>query len=244
MKGAAMKTIGLLGGMSWESTAVYYRLINQQVREKLGGLHSAEILLHSVDFERVVLLQRAGRWDLAAELLGNAAAGLATAGADCVLICTNTMHLVADKVAAMAGVPLLNIIDETGHALNAAGLRRPLLLATRYTMEHGFYSDRMRQSAGIEVLVPNEADRACAHAIIFDELCRGIVRDDSRARMHRIIDSGIAAGADSVILGCTEICLLLDPHGLACPGVDSTAIHADAAVAFALDGVEIARDAA
>jgi aspartate racemase len=229
-----MRTIGLLGGMSWESTAVYYRLINQTVRQRLGGLHSAEILLHSVDFERIVTLQRANQWDRAAETLGNAAAGLARAGADCVLICTNTMHLVADPVARHAGVPLLNIIDETGRALNQRGLRRPLLLATRYTMEHGFYTDRLLANQGIAALVPNAADRADVHAVIFEELCRGIVRDESRQRMHAIIARGIQAGADSVILGCTEICLLLDPSQLACPGVDSTAVHAAAAVDFAL----------
>jgi len=229
-----MKTIGLLGGMSWESTAVYYRLINQAVRDRCGGLRSAEILLRSFDFETVVRLQQADHWTAAGLLLGNAAAGLARAGADCVLICTNTMHLVADDVASQTGVALLNIVDETGKALLQAGLRRPLLLATRYTMEHGFYTDRLRARHGIDALVPNPSDRADVHAVIFDELCRGIVNPASRARMHAIIDRGIEAGADSVILGCTEICLLLDPNGLACPGIDSTAVHAAAAVDFAL----------
>lgn len=238
-----MKTIGLLGGMSWESTAVYYRLINQAVRQRLGGLHSADILLHSVDFEQVVGLQRAGRWDAAADLLGNAAAGLARAGAGCMLICTNTMHLVADAVAERAGVPLINIIDETGAALAAAGLRRPLLLATRYTMEHGFYTGRLRDAQGIEALVPDAAGRALVHGVIFEELCRGIVRDTSRAQLHAIIARGIEAGADSVILGCTEICLLLDPDRLAVPGIDSTAVHAAAAVRFALADQPLAQAA-
>ena len=229
-----MKTIGLLGGMSWESTALYYRQLNEAMRDRLGGLHSARVLMHSFNFEDVVQLQRAGRWDLAADLLANAAAGLAQAGADCVLICTNTMHLVADEVAARAGVPLINIIDETGHALAAAGRSRPLLLATRYTMEHGFYRDRMQAACGIDVLVPDAADRQAVHEIIFDELCQGIVRNEARARMMAVIDRGIAAGADSVILGCTEICLLLDPDALAVPGFDSTTIHAQAAVTFAL----------
>lgn len=231
-----MKTIGLLGGMSWESTAVYYRRINEAVRDRLGGLHSAEILLHSVDFERVVKLQKADRWDDAAALLGDAAAGLARAGAECVLICTNTMHLVADAVGTRAGVPLLHIVDETAHALKASGLRRPLLLATRYTMEHGFYTDRLA-AHGIDAVVPNEMDRMTVHSVIFDELCRGVVRDESRQQMHAIIDRSIAAGADSVILGCTEICLLLDPGKLALPGIDSTAVHAAAAVDFALGAV-------
>jgi aspartate racemase len=232
-----MKTIGLLGGMSWESTAVYYRLINEMVRDRLGGLHSADIRLHSVDFEQVVRLQKADRWDEAATLLGNAAAGLARSGADCVLICTNTMHLVADAVATRAGVPLLNIIDETARALNAARLRRPLLLATRYTMEHGFYTNRL-QAQGIVPVIPDEAGRAAVHSIIFDELCQGIVHDASRTRMNAIIARGIEAGADSVILGCTEICLLLDPAALPVPGIDSTTIHATAAVDFALKDLQ------
>ena len=229
-----MKTIGLLGGRSWESTAVYYRQLNEAMRDRLGGLHSARVLLHSFDFDEVVQLQRAGRWDLAADLLAGAAVGLAQAGAECVLIGTNTMHLVADAVAARAGVPLINIIDATGAALRAAGKSKPLLLATRYTMEHGFYHDRMRVACGLDVLVPDEADRAAVHGIIFDELCQGVVRTESRAAMMAVIARGIAAGADSVILGCTEICLLLDPDALAVPGFDSTAIHVAAAVNFAL----------
>lgn len=228
-----MKTIGLLGGMSWESTAVYYRMINEAVRTRLGGLHSAEILLHSVDFERVVALQRAGDWPGAGALLARAAAGLERAGADCVLICTNTMHLVAEDVARHVSAPLIHIVDETAKALNHAGLRRPLVLATRYTMEQGFYTDRLRTS-GIDPLVPDEDGRATIHAVIFDELCKGIVREDSRTRFLDIIAQGMQAGADSVILGCTEICLLLDPNRLPCPGIDSTAVHAKAAVDFAL----------
>jgi aspartate racemase len=233
-----MKTIGLLGGMSWESTAVYYRLINQAVRDRLGGLHSAEVLLRSVDFDRIVQLQHADAWDAAARVLGEAARALATAGADCVLICTNTMHLVADEVGQSAGVPLLNIIDETGKTLHAQGLRRPLLLATSYTMEHGFYTARLHARHGIDALVPDAQDRADVHRTIFEELCRGIVSNASRHRMRAIIDRGVKAGADSVILGCTEICLLLDPDSLPVPGVDSTAAHAAAAVDFALPALQ------
>jgi aspartate racemase len=231
-----MKTIGLIGGMSWESTAIYYRLINEHVRDRLGGLHSAEIFLRSLDFDAVVALQRADRWDAAADLLGNSARALADAGADCVLICTNTMHLVADSVAQRVDVPLLNIIDETGRAVAAAGCRRPLLLATRYTMEQGFYVKRMQARHGVEALIPDGDDRALVHAVIFDELCRGIVREDSRRRLLEIVARGRAKGADSVILGCTEICLILDPAGLPCPAFDSTAIHARSAVDFALAG--------
>ncbi|MFP9138958.1 aspartate/glutamate racemase family protein [Devosia sp. XGJD_8] len=231
-----MKTIGLIGGMSWESTAVYYRLINEAVRRQRGGLHSAEIALRSLDFTRVVDLQKAGRWDDAGILLGEAGAGLARSGAACVLICTNTMHLVAAPVAAMSGVPLIDIIDETALALRGDGRQRPLLLATRYTMEHGFYAQRMARH-GIDLVVPDAQDRGAVHDIIFDELCQGQVRDASRARYLGIIEAARAQGIDSVILGCTEISLLIDPATLPLPGYDSTAIHADAAVLFALADV-------
>ncbi len=231
-----MKTIGLIGGMSWESTAVYYRLINQAVRRQRGGLHSAEIALRSLDFTRVVELQQAGRWDDAGRLLGEAGAGLARSGAACVLICTNTMHLVADPVAAMSGVPLIDIIDETACALRADGHRKPLLLATRYTMEHGFYAQRMARH-GIDVVVPDNQDRGVVHDVIFNELCQGQVREASRDRYLAIIEAARARGIDAVILGCTEISLLVDPASLPLPGYDSTAIHADAAVRFALSDI-------
>ena len=229
-----MKTIGLIGGMSWESTAVYYRHINQQVRRLRGGLASADIALRSLDFTEVVALQKAGRWDLAGALLGEAGAGLAKAGADCILICTNTMHLVAEPVASMIGVPLIDIITETAAALRTDGRKRPLLLATRYTMEHGFYTDRMR-ALGLDVMVPDAAGRQLVHDVIFNELCQGEVCEASRAAYLAIIDQAKEAGADSVILGCTEIGLLLDPSALPLPGYDSTTIHADAAIRFALD---------
>ena len=228
-----MKTIGLIGGMSWESTAVYYRLINEAVRHQRGGLHSAEIAMRSLDFVSVVALQQAGNWDEAGRLLGEAGAGLARAGAACVLICTNTMHLVADPVAAMSGVPLIDIIDETASALRADGRRRPLLLATRYTMEHGFYAQRMTRH-GIDVVVPDSDARSLVHEVIFNELCQGHIRDASRARYLAIIEAARTQGIDSVILGCTEISLLIDPASLPLPGYDSTAIHAAAAVRFAL----------
>lgn len=230
-----MKTIGLIGGMSWESTLVYYRLINEAVRARMGGLHSAEILLRSLDFEAVVACQKAGRWDLATELLADAAAGLARAGADFGLICTNTMHLVADEVESQSGLKLIHIVDETARALARAACRRPLLLATRYTMEHGFYAERMARH-GIAVVVPEAAERGIVHQVIFDELCRGEVKPASRLKLLDIIQRGLAAGADSVILGCTEICLILDPDALPCPGFDSTRIHAEAAVEAALAG--------
>jgi len=233
-----MKRIGLIGGMSWESTSVYYRLMNEEVRNRLGGLHSADIVLHSVDFESIVALQKAGRWDEAANVLGRSGQDLARAGAQALLICTNTMHLIADEVAAQCPVPLINIIDVTAKAIKAKGLTHPLLLATRYTMEHGFYHQRMEQAAGIVPLVPGENDRARVHSIIFDELCRGDVRDDSRDALIDVIARGKAEGADCVILGCTEICMSLDPDHLALPGFDSTRLHAAAAVSFALESVE------
>ncbi|MGE6699421.1 aspartate/glutamate racemase family protein [Hyphomonas sp. NPDC076900] len=234
-----MKTIGLIGGMSWESTATYYRYINEAVRDQRGGLASADVILNSLDFSNVVALQTADRWDEAGALLGRAGAGLARAGADCVLICTNTMHLVADKVARMSGVPLIDIIDETAAALKTDGRSRPLLLATRYTMEQGFYTQRMA-AHGIEVIIPEAEDRAKVHGIIFDELCQGIIQEQSRRLLHEIIAAAAKRGADSVILGCTEIQLLIDAGGLALPGYDSTAIHAAAAVRFALSGGQAA----
>ncbi|RFC64029.1 aspartate/glutamate racemase family protein [Fulvimarina endophytica] len=237
-----MRRIGLIGGMSWESTATYYRMINEEVRERCGGLASADLVMHSLDFSRVVALQKADRWDEAGELLGQAGARLAAAGAESVLICTNTMHLVAGAVARRSGVPLIDIIDETAAALKADGQRRPLLLATRYTMEHGFYAERMRRH-GIEVVVPESADRARVHEVIFDELCRGTVRAGSRRDFEDIVGRSAARGVDSVILGCTEISLLVGVGDFAMPGYDTTAIHARAAVRFMLKDRAIDRAA-
>lgn len=237
-----MRKIGLIGGMSFESSAVYYRMVNEAVRERLGALHSAEVLLHSVDFQSIVDLQKAGRWDDAAKRLAGVARGLEAAGADCVLICTNTMHLIADAVQAAVDIPLINIIDETALRLKAAGSRKPLLLATRYTMEHGFYAERMR-SHGIDIMVPDADGRTLVHNVIFDELCAGQVLRSSRRALIDLIDKAEAKGADAVILGCTEICLTLDPRALPLPGFDSTAIHAEAAVEFALEGCSLARAA-
>lgn len=228
-----MKTIGLIGGMSFESSAVYYRQINEAVRARLGGLASAEVIMHSVNFEEIVAMQKASRWDQAADRLARAAEGLERAGADCILICTNTMHLIADEVASRVSIPLINIIDVTATSLAASGARRPLLLATRYTMEQGFYAERMRKR-GIEIMVPDADDRTATHNIIFDELCAGSVRDCSRETLLGIIEKARTAGADSVILGCTEICMILDPAALSLPGFDSTTIHAEGAVDFAL----------
>jgi aspartate racemase len=232
-----MKTIGLIGGMSFESSAVYYRLINEAVRDRLGGIASADILMHSLNFAEIVALQKAGRWDEAAARLAASARTLEDAGATCVLICTNTMHLVADAVAEAVSVPLIHIVDVTAQAIKAAGLRRPLLLATRYTMEHGFYTDRMR-GFGLDPMVPDAADRGFVHDVIFEELCAGTIRDASREGYRAIIEKARDHGADCVILGCTEICLLLDPDDLPLPGFDSTTLHAQAAVDLALGSIQ------
>lgn len=227
-----MSTIGLIGGMSWESTAVYYRRINEQIRARLGGLHSGDILLRSVDFKEIVDLQKAGAWDEAEAVLSTIARDLEHAGAGCVLICTNTMHKLADCVERAIHVPLLHIVDAVGDALKAAGMKRPLLLATRFTMEQDFYKSRLRARYGIDPIIPDADDRQFVHDVIFDELCQGRVEDGSRRRFLDII--GGARGADSVVLGCTEIGLLICSDDLELPTFDSTLLHADAAVDFAL----------
>jgi aspartate racemase len=234
-----MRRIGLIGGMSWESTAVYYRRLNEQVRAALGGLHSADIVMRSVDFADIVELQHADAWDDAGKLLAGVGRELQSAGAECVLICTNTMHKVADRVQDAVDVPVIHIVDVTAKALQHAGARRPLLLATRYTMEQDFYRARLFDRHGIATMVPGESDRATVHDIIFGELCRGVIEDASRSRFLDIIARCGAQGADGVILGCTEIGLLIGPRHVALPTFDSTLLHADAAVAFALaSGVE------
>jgi aspartate racemase len=234
-KGEDMRTIGLLGGMSWESTAIYYRRVNESVRERLGGLHSAKVIMHSVDFESIVALQKSDAWDSAGVMLANLARDLESAGADCVLICTNTMHKLADTVQSAVSIPLLHITDVTGAAVASAGCRRPLLLATRYTMEQDFYLAQLRDKHGLSPVVPNAEDRTAVHDIIFNELCCGVVSEASRQRYLDVVATAAAAGADSVILGCTEICLLIGPQHFDLPVFDSTLLHADAAVAFALE---------
>ncbi len=235
-----MRKIGLLGGMSWESTATYYKLINEGVRDALGGLASADILIRSLDFRSVVALQKADRWDEAARLLSRAAQGLERAGADCILICTNTMHLVADQVSDACDIPLIHIIDETAKAIRADGYGHPLLMATRYTMEHGFYAGRMADH-GLKTLMPDADDRTLCHNAIFDELCQGVVSAQARQALIDMTTRGKYAGADCVILGCTELGLSVGPHDLSLPCFDSTAIHARAAVDFALGSDRPAR---
>jgi aspartate racemase len=229
-----MKMIGLIGGMSWESSAVYYRRLNEQIRGRLGGLHSADIILRSIDFAEIVALQREGNWKRAGEILCGIAGDLELAGADCILICTNTMHKLADEVQGAVRIPLLNIIDITANAVRSAQMSRPLLLATSYTMQEEFYTGRLRTRHDLLPLIPSAQDRACVHAIIFDELCCGRILEGSRQRFIDIVERGRQAGADSVILGCTEIGLLIGPEHLSLPTFDSTLLHADEAVRFAL----------
>jgi aspartate racemase len=230
-----MKTIGLLGGMSWESTVTYYRLINEFVKERLGGLHSARILLNSLDFHEVQLLQKAGDWHGAGHLLADATRSLEIAGADCVVICTNTMHKVASAVEAAVHIPLLHIADPTAQVIKAAGYSAIGLLGTKITMEQDFYRDRMTTQHGLTVLTPSSADRDEVHRIIFEELCLGKLLPESRTTFCRVISALSAQGAEAVILGCTEISLLISQIHTPVPLFDTTAIHALHAAAWALE---------
>ncbi|MGU5681243.1 aspartate/glutamate racemase family protein [Aeromonas allosaccharophila] len=229
-----MKCIGLLGGMSWESTVSYYQALNRGVRAKLGGLHSARVLLNSVDFAAIERLQHASDWPATARLLAAEARKLQDGGADFLLIGTNTMHKVAPEIEAAIDIPLLHIADATAAKLQADGITRVGLLGTRFTMEQDFYKGRLQARFGLTVLVPDEAGRERVHRIIYDELCLGDIRDASRAEYLAIIAGLAAAGAEAVILGCTEIALLVGDARAAVPLYDTTAIHAEAAVALAL----------
>jgi aspartate racemase len=229
-----MKTIGLLGGMSWESTVTYYTLINEGVREALGGLHSAEIILYSVEFDAIEHLQHQGDWDAAGTILSTAANKIEACGADILLICTNTMHKVAPAVEQTISIPLLHIADATAEVIKKQKIECVGLLGTRFTMEDDFYKGRLRKKYGIEVCVPEKQDRALVHRVIYDELCCGIVNDRSRGAFARIITSLSKKGAEAVILGCTEIALLIQQEHTPVPLLDTTAIHAAGAVKFAL----------
>ena len=228
-----MRTIGLLGGMSWESSALYYRLLNEGVRDRLGGLHSARCVLLSVDFAGIEALQAVGDWETAGALLAADAAAVQAAGADLVLLCTNTMHRVAPALDAVLGVPLLHIADVTAQAVTGAGLRRVGLLGTAFTMEQPFLRDRLA-AGGLDVVVPAAADRAEVHRVVYEELCRGVVREASRARFVEIVRRLADDGAEGVVLGCTEIELLLGPQDVDVPVFATTALHVQAALAAAL----------
>ena len=228
-----MKLVGLLGGMSWESTAVYYRLANELVRDRVGGLASARLLLHSVDFAEIERLQAEDRWDEAGALLATAAAGLEAGGAELLVLCTNTMHKVAPAIEAAVSVPLLHIGDVTATAVRAAAISRVGLLATAYTMEQAFLRDRLG-AHGLEVLVPEADDRALVHRVIYDELCLGVVTEESRRAYREIIGRLVDAGAEGIILGCTEIELLIDQADSTVPVFPTTRLHVEAAVSAAL----------
>ncbi|MEM7428537.1 MAG: aspartate/glutamate racemase family protein [Pseudomonadota bacterium] len=229
-----MKTIGLIGGMSWESTVVYYQLLNRMARERLGGLHSANLLLWSFDFAEIEALQAAGDWGRATEAMVDAGRRLERGGAECLVICTNTMHKMAGDVQAAVSIPLIHIADATAEAIKPSESRRPLLLATRYTMEQDFYKGRLKDEHGINVSVPDDDGRTTVHDIIYEELCQGVISPDSKQKYLDLVQTEQAGGADGVIFGCTEVGLLIRPEDLSVPAFDSTELHARAALNFAL----------
>lgn len=229
-----MKTIGLIGGMSWESTVPYYRQINEAVKARLGGLHSARLVLYSVDFQEIELMQRSGDWGAAGQLLAGAAQALERAGADFLVLCTNTMHKVAAAIEQSVGIPLLHIADPTALAIRKAGLTQVGLLGTRFTMEQDFYRDRLARH-GIGVLIPEADDRALVHRVIYEELCLGVLDDGSRRAYREVMARLVGRGAQAVVLGCTEISLLVRRQDASVPLFDTTAIHVQAAAAHALE---------
>ncbi|EQC1554680.1 MULTISPECIES: aspartate/glutamate racemase [Citrobacter] len=229
-----MKTIGLLGGMSWESTIPYYRLINEGIKQQLGGLHSASLLLHSVDFHEIEACQSRGEWDKAGDILAQAAIGLQQAGAEGIVLCTNTMHNVAEAIESRCSLPFLHIADATGRVISAQGMRRVALLGTRYTMEQDFYRGRLEQQFAIECLIPDADARATINQVIFDELCLGQFTEASRQYYVEVIEALAAQGAEGVIFGCTEIGLLVPVERSPIPVFDTAAIHAADAVTFML----------
>jgi len=229
-----VKVIGLIGGMSWESTVPYYRTINETVKEPLGGLHSAKVILYSVDFHDIERLQQSGDWAVAGSLLAGVAQAVEKAGAEAVVLCTNTMHKVADAIEAAVSIPLLHIADATAEEIRAAGISTVGLLGTRFTMEQGFYKDRLQQCFGLRVLTPGEQDRQIVHRVIYEELCLGKVIDASRSEFRRIMAELVSQGSEAVILGCTEITLLVGPTDAAVPLFDTTSIHARKAAEWAL----------
>ncbi len=229
-----MKTIGLLGGMSWESTVSYYKAINEGVKARLGGLHSAKILLYSVDFQEIEILMRQGQWDAIADILTKEANRIASAGADFLLICTNTMHIVFPQIEAAVDIPLLHIADAAANVIQSNGCKQVGLLGTAATMEEPFYKDRLLNKYGIGTVVPEAADRRIVHTAIFNELCLGKIEDRSRTEYLRIIENLGSQGAEAVILGCTEIAMLVSPNQTSVPLLDTAEIHAQQAVEMAL----------
>ena len=229
-----MKTIGLIGGMSWESSLEYYRIVNETVKEKLGGLHSCKCLLYSVDFGVIEALQHQNKWDELTKLMIEAAQNLKHGGADFIVICTNTMHKMAPEIETATGLNVLHIADVTGAAISKDQIQKVGLLGTRFTMEGDFYKKRLKDNYDIEVIIPEDADRQIIHDIIYNELCLGLIKDDSRQKYINIINKLCANGAEGIILGCTEIPLLIKQSDVLIPVYDTTKIHAESAVDFAL----------
>jgi len=229
-----MKTIGLLGGMSWESTALYYQQINKMVHGKLGKLHSAKVIINSVDFEEIAALQAKGLWQEAGAYLAEQAQNLEKAGAECILVCTNTMHKIASQIEDAITVPFLHIADATAKEIVSQNIGKVALLGTAFTMEQDFYKARL-QEHGIDVMIPNEADRKIVHRIIYEELCLGVINPNSRQKYETIVEQLIAEGAKGIILGCTEICMLIGELKFSVPLFDTTTIHSKEAVSFSLN---------
>ncbi|QNX34941.1 aspartate/glutamate racemase family protein [Acinetobacter seifertii] len=229
-----MKTIGLIGGMSWESTSLYYQQMNRTVQNKLGKLHSAKVILNSVDFEEIAALQAKGLWQKAGEYLAQQAMNLEKAGVDCILLCTNTMHKVAPQIEEAITVPFIHIADTTAKEILSQNIRKVALLGTAFTMEQDFYKARL-QNHGIEVIIPNETSRKTVHCIIYDELCLGVINPDSQQKYMTVVEELIAEGTEGIILGCTEICMLIGDVKFSVPLFDTTTIHAKEAVNFALE---------
>jgi aspartate racemase len=229
-----LRTLGVIGGLSWESTALYYRFMNERARERLGGLHSARLLLWSFDFAEVERLQAEGDWEGATALMADAARRLAAGGADLLVIASNTMHRMADAVEAAGGVPLIHIADATAAAARRLGVTRPVLLATRYTMEQPFYKGRLRVRHGLDAIVPDAGGRELVHRVIYEELCLGVVRPESKRAYLEVVEGLRRQGADGVILGCTEVGMLIGPDDVNLPVLDTARLHAEAAVDAAL----------
>lgn len=234
-----MKTIGLLGGMSWESTATYYRLLNQETRARLGGFHSAELLLWSVDFAEIELLIARQEWQQASDVLSDAAQKLELAGAQCIAICAHALHKVADQIQSSISIPIIHITQSTGAAIKAAKARRPLILTTRYTDIDDIYINRLRNEYGFDPVLPDAGGRAVVHDIVYHELCRGHINDDSRAALFCLIEKGQRQGADSVMFGCTELGLLVAQDDISIPVIDTASEHVKALLSFALRPNEI-----
>lgn len=229
-----MKTIGLIGGVSWESTLEYYRIINQEINKRLGGYHSAKCLIYSVDFAEIEELQRLGKWEVIRDIITDAALNLKKGGADFIIICTNTLHKIADDIEKSAGIPLIHIVDAAGREIVKRDIRKVGLLGTRFTMEKGFYKDFLLDKFGIHVIIPEQSDREIVHNIIFEELCFGVVKESSREQYVRIINQMADEGSEGIILGCTEIPLLVNQADVRVPLFNTTELHAIYGVDFSL----------